>query len=162
MWLWRCFIDRLPLSQGIQKGKRKNQKMRQALLGENTNKDKFPLSVSKEFSSSYLISFLWNVSRDFNIFLLRLLVSLTTLSVSPWISPNTWCAVIGVLSVSPKGHYFHSLIVLLTFCSIIVIQTVLVLLSKHRWVTVPALKSVYSLNKPFQFSTQDKTHQLQL
>lgn len=46
--LWRCcFIDRLPLSQGTQKGK--NQKTRQALLGENTNEDKFPLSVSKEF-----------------------------------------------------------------------------------------------------------------
>lgn len=83
VWLWRsCFIDRLPLSQGIQKGKRKNQKMRQALLGENTNKDKFPLSVSKEFCSSYLISFLWNIRRDFNIFLLRVLVSLTTLSLS--------------------------------------------------------------------------------
>lgn len=66
------------------------------------------------------------------------------------------------LSVPPLGHYFHSLIVLSTFCSIIVIQTVLVLLSKHRWVRVPALKSVYSRNKPFKFSTQDKTHQLQL
>lgn len=54
--LWRCcFIDRLSLSQGTQKGKRKNQKTRQPLLGENTNEDKFPLSVSKDFSSSYLI-----------------------------------------------------------------------------------------------------------
>lgn len=92
VWLWRwCFIDRLPLSQGTQKGKRKNQKTRQALLGENTNDDKFPLSVSKDFSSNYLISFLWNVSRDFNIFLLRVLVSLTTLllSLSPLGFPQT-------------------------------------------------------------------------
>lgn len=97
---FRVLLTRLPLSQDTQEGKRKNQKTRQALLGVNTNEDKFPLSVSKDFSSSYLISFLWNVSRDFNIFLLRVWVSLTTLSfsLSPWISPNTQCAVIGVLS----------------------------------------------------------------
>jgi len=74
--------------------------MRQALPGGNTSEDKFPLSVSKDFSSSYLIPFQSNVSRDFSTFLLRALASVTTLSVSlsALISPNAPCAVIGVLS----------------------------------------------------------------
>ena len=99
LWGWR-FIDRLPLSQGTEEGKRKNQRMRQALPGGNTSEDKFPLSVSKDFSSSYLIPFQSNVSRDFSTFLLRALASVTTLSVSlsALISPNAPCAVIGVLS----------------------------------------------------------------
>lgn len=95
-WLWGwCFIDRLPLSQGTKEGKRKNRRTRQALPRGSTNEDKFPLSVSKDFSSSYLISFQSNVSRDFNTFLLRVLAPLTTLSVSlpPLISPNACCAV---------------------------------------------------------------------
>lgn len=99
LWGWR-FIDRLPLSQGTKEAKRKNRRTRQALPGGNTNEDKFPLSVSKDFSSSYLISFQSNVSRDFITFLLRVLASLTTLSVSlsPLVSPNVRCAIVGMLS----------------------------------------------------------------
>ena len=99
LWGW-CFIDRLPLSHDTKEGQRKNWRTRQALVGGNTNEDKFPLSVSKDFSSGYLISFQSSVSRDFNMFLLRLLALLTTLLVSlpPRISPNSRCAVIGVLS----------------------------------------------------------------
>lgn len=89
LWGW-CFTHRLPLSRGTEERKRKNQRTRQALPGGNTNEDKFPLSFSKDFSSSYLISFQSNVSRDFNIFLLRMLASLKTLlvSLSPLTSPN--------------------------------------------------------------------------
>jgi len=66
------------------------------------------------------------------------------------------------LRVPPLAHYFHSWIVLSAFCSTIVIQIVLVVLPKHGWVTVPALKSLFSWNKPLKFSTQDKIQQLQL
>lgn len=108
-----------------------------------------------------------NISRGCNTFLLTVWASPTTLPVSlrsdfPKCTMCTMCICRHAkLSVPPLGHYFHSLIVLSAFCSIIVIQIVLVLLSKHRWVTVPALQRVYSRNKPFKFSTQDKMHQLQ-
>lgn len=66
--------------------------------------------------------------------LLRVLASVTTLlvSLSPLIFSNAQRGVASMLSVPPLGHYFHSLIVLSAFCGIIVIQIVLVLLSKHR------------------------------
>lgn len=69
------------------------------------------------------------------MFLLRVLAPLTTLRLflpSDFPKHMIRSHRLAKLNVPPLGHYFHFLIVLSAFCSVIVIQIVLVLLSKHR------------------------------